>query len=57
MPSTLHLENGDTLDVVDSVADARAKLAAKGSTPFVTTLGNQCRVKASAVQKVTPIKK
>lgn len=56
MPSTLHLQTGDTLDVQASVAEARAKLAAKGMQPFVTTLGNPCRVKTSAVVKVTPVR-
>jgi len=55
MPATLHLESGETLNVKDSVAEARAKMAAKGMQPFVTTLGNQCRVKVAAVKKVTPL--
>jgi len=56
MPSTLHLENGDTLNVNDSIAEARAKVAKRTFQPFVTTFGNNCKVNCTTVTKITPLK-
>lgn len=55
LPKRLYFDNGETLDVGDSVAEARAKLLAKDMKPFVTTVGNPNFVKMAATKDFNPL--